>query len=120
MGNGRFKLTFMSLDDGHEWHKYYDSYEEVSFAYERALGSSYWQNIVGAFDPEGRGIKTLFEIRREDEEFQRKERAKADLDLAVRRQAELDADPIERFIGGAMKWFLIVMGVMFVIAMFRG
>ena len=73
MANKRFKLTFMSLDDGYEWDKFYDTYEEISFAYERSLDFSN-RMIVGAFDPEGNRIKTIFEIKREEEVRQYKER----------------------------------------------
>ena len=119
MTDARYKLTFMSLDDGHEWDKFYDSYEEVSFAYERALRSSYWQNIVGAYDPAGNPVKTLYELRREEERRIGEERAKVAAEIDARRFAEVMADPTERAIYAGMKWFFIIMGLGFVYSMFR-
>lgn len=117
MANGRFRLTFMSLEDGHEWHRYYDTYEEVSRAYERALSSSFWQNLDGAFDPDGRRVKTIFELKREKDDSERKEKQRLQNEADRIRQAELDADPVERAVSGAMKWFWIAMAVLFVMAM---
>lgn len=109
MSKGRYSITFTSADEGHAWNRYFDTYGEASRAYELGLCLSYLIN--GIFDPQGKRIKSLGTIRREEAADKRREQARH-LERDRVRRADVDAHPAERATAGIMKLLWIGIGVL--------
>lgn len=114
MADAKYTIRFMSLDDGHEWVRQFSTFEEASSAHEQALRSASLNVDFGdVIGPHGKPIKTHGQIRREQEAAERERRREEEAEYTRKCHAELEADPVDRFLTGCAKWGFIALGLGF-------